>query len=87
MFIECFTSHYQWISKLWPFVRSSGRVVVAQDISEMAPLDGDSSVNPQQVQCQEAMWDRLEALSMSLLHLSLILVERDETGALSSFFC
>ncbi|KAI3452089.1 hypothetical protein Pfo_008754 [Paulownia fortunei] len=82
MFIECFTSYYQWISELWPSGRSSSRVVVAQYISEMALLDGQPSVNPQQVQRREVMWDRLEAFTMSLLHLSVVLVERDESGRL-----
>ncbi|KAL0332240.1 UNVERIFIED_CONTAM: Vacuolar protein sorting-associated protein 13a [Sesamum calycinum] len=78
MLIECFTLYYQRISDLWPSGLSSGRVVVVQ--SEIAPLDGHSSVSPQQVQLEKVMWDRLEASSVSLLHLSLILVERDESG-------
>ncbi|KAL0377792.1 UNVERIFIED_CONTAM: hypothetical protein Sradi_3084700 [Sesamum radiatum] len=78
MLIECFTSYHQRISDLWPSGLSSGRVVVVQ--SEIAPLDDHSSVSPQQVQLEKVMWDRLEASSVSLLNLSLILVERDESG-------
>ncbi|KAK4393366.1 hypothetical protein Sango_1807400 [Sesamum angolense] len=78
MLIECFTLYYQRISDLWPSGLSSGRVVVVQ--SEIAPLDGHSSVSSQQVRLEKVMWDRLEASSVSLLHLSLILVERDESG-------
>ncbi|KAK4416260.1 hypothetical protein Salat_2451500 [Sesamum alatum] len=80
MLIECITLYYQRMSDLWPPGLSSGRVVVVQ--SEIAPLDGHSSVSPQQVQHQKVMWDFLEASSVSLLHLSLILVERDESGRL-----
>ncbi|KAL8476053.1 hypothetical protein ACS0TY_028647 [Phlomoides rotata] len=82
MYIECFTSYHQRISELLPSAPSCSGVVVAQDISEMAHLDGCPSLNLQQVQCQEAMWGRLESLSMSLLHLSLILVKREESGKL-----
>ncbi|KAL0450266.1 UNVERIFIED_CONTAM: hypothetical protein Slati_1583000 [Sesamum latifolium] len=78
MLIECFTSYHQRISDLWPSGLSSGRVVVVQ--SEIAPLDDHSSVSPQQVQLEKVMWDRLEASSVSLMNLSLILVERDESG-------
>lgn len=85
MFNECFTLYYQLVSKLRP----SGKVVVAQDTSEMAPINGDPHISRQQVHCQEARWDGLDALCMSLLHLSFIIVERHESGTLSyslSFF-
>ncbi|XP_011099247.1 uncharacterized protein LOC105177708 isoform X2 [Sesamum indicum] len=78
MLIECFTLYYQRISDLWPSGLSSGRVAVVQ--SEIAPLDGHSGVSTQHVQLEKVMWDRLEASSVNLLHLSLILVERDESG-------
>lgn len=84
MFNECFTLYYQLVSKLLP----SGKIVVAQDTSEMAPIHGDPYISRRQVQCQEARWDGLDALCMSLLHLSFIIVERHESGTLSylSFF-
>ncbi|KAL1538923.1 hypothetical protein AAHA92_27610 [Salvia divinorum] len=76
MFNECFTLYYQWVSKL----RSSGRITAAQDISKMASVAGNPCISRQQVQCQEATRDGLDALCMRILHLSLILVERHETG-------
>ncbi|KAG8384490.1 hypothetical protein BUALT_Bualt04G0123100 [Buddleja alternifolia] len=82
VFVECFTSYYHRFTELWLSGRSSGRVVVANDIREMTPLDGHPSLHPQQVQQSEVMWSRLEAFSMSLLHPSLVLVERDESGRL-----
>ncbi|XP_057771209.1 LOW QUALITY PROTEIN: uncharacterized protein LOC130991025 [Salvia miltiorrhiza] len=76
VFNECFTLYYQWVSKLRP----SGKIVVAQDISKMASIDGNPCGSLQQVQCQEAVRDGLDALCVSILHLSLILVERHESG-------
>lgn len=80
LFSECFTSYNQWLSKLQP----SGRTIVAQDTSKMSPVDSDPSISRQLVHSQEAMWDGLNALCMSILHLSLIIVERHESGTLSS---
>lgn len=79
MFKECFTLYYQWVSKLRP----SGKIVAAQDISKMASVDVNPGISRQQVQCREAMRDGLDILCMSILHLSLILVERHESGTLS----
>lgn len=78
MFNECFTLYYQWVSKLRP----SGKSTAAQDISKMASVAGNPCISRQQVQCQEAARDGLDALCMSILHLSLILVERHESGTL-----
>lgn len=85
MFIECFSLYYQWISELWPSGPSSGKVVIAQGISEIAPIGGHPSISPQQFQRRKVMWDRVESVSLSLFNLSLVLVERDEYGMLSSF--
>ncbi|KAK6129038.1 hypothetical protein DH2020_037218 [Rehmannia glutinosa] len=82
MFIECFTSYYQKITELWPSGLSSVKVVVPPYGRQMVPPDGHPSTNPQQGQTREAMWNRLEAFSMSLFHLSLVLLERDESGRL-----
>ncbi|KAL7101240.1 hypothetical protein ACP275_08G043400 [Erythranthe tilingii] len=82
MLIEGFTSYYRWISELQPSGRSSGRVVVGQYTSEIAPADGPPSINRQRVQSRKVMWDCVESVSMSLLNLSLVLVERDEYGKL-----
>lgn len=79
MFNECFTFYYQWVSKL----RHSGKIAVAQDISKIASVNGNPCISRQQVQCQEAMRDGLDALCMSLLDLSLFLVERHESGTFS----
>ncbi|GFP80965.1 hypothetical protein PHJA_000239800 [Phtheirospermum japonicum] len=82
MFIECFALYYQKISEFWPSGLSSGKAVVPQYVTEIVPLDSHHSANPQQVQCREVIWDCLEAFSMSLSHLSLVLMERDESGRL-----
>ncbi|KAL8044377.1 hypothetical protein ABFX02_08G042900 [Erythranthe guttata] len=82
MLIEGFTSYYRWISELQPSGRLSGKAVVGQYTSEIAPADGQPSINRQQVQSRKVMWDCVESVSMSLLNLSLVLVERDEYGKL-----
>ncbi|KAL3833397.1 hypothetical protein ACJIZ3_008133 [Penstemon smallii] len=79
MFVECITSYYHWILELWPTGQSSRKVEVAQNSREMAALDGHSNPNLQKAR-QELLWDHLKLFSMSLLHLSLVLVERDESG-------
>lgn len=80
MFNECISLYCLWVSKLRP----SGKVVADQDISKMVPVD-DDPISRQQVQRQEAVRDGLAALRMSLLHLSLILVERHESGTFNFF--
>lgn len=82
MLNECFSLYYQWVSKLRP----SSKVVADQDINKMAPVDGEPRVSHQQVQCLEARRGGLDALRIRLLHLSLILVERHESGTLLSNF-
>ncbi|CAA0840903.1 Protein of unknown function (DUF1162 [Striga hermonthica] len=87
MFVESFTSYYQKISDFWPSGLSSCKDAVSQYVTEMVPLDNDLSANPQQVQCPEVTWDRLQAFSMILFHLSLILMERDESGRRHELLC
>ncbi|GER30822.1 hypothetical protein STAS_06785 [Striga asiatica] len=87
MFVECSTSYYQKISDFWPSGLSSCKDAVSQYVTEMVPLDNYLSANPQQVQCPEVTWDRLQAFSMSLFHLSLILMERDESGSRHELLC
>lgn len=82
MLNECFSLYYQWVSKFRP----SGKMVADQDITKMAPVDGEPSVSRQQAQCLGARRVGMDALRMRLLHLSLILVERHESGTLLSKF-